>query len=105
MSSLPLEDWHRDSLPMFLERVHVRLAGGCAAGHLEWTAAARYRAFHNDENTRQRAAWFAHDLQTAPQQVGTAGDGAEPLVRLSLVDLVTGEVIDRTAPTSGGDPG
>ncbi len=93
-SSGLLEYWHRDSLPMFLERIHLRLAGSCGAGHQEWTAAARYRAFHNDENQRQRQAWFAHDLDTVHPRKAAVGKGVGSPPRLSVVNRDTGEVID-----------
>ena len=106
-----LEYWHRDSLPMFLERMHLRLAGSCAAAHQEWTAAARYRAFHNDANQRQREAWFAHDLDIVPpgaypRQVAV-GDalGVVGLPRFFVVNRDTGEVTNPDPANGGGDRG
>jgi len=88
---------------MFLERMHLRLAGSCAAGHQEWTAAARYRAFHNDENQRQRQAWFAHDLDTVQLFKAAVGDDIAGAAgtRLFVVNRDTGEVIDPD-PANGG---
>lgn len=105
-SSGLLEYWHRDVLPMFLERMHLRLAGSCAAGHQDWTAAARYRAFHNEVNQAQRQAWFSHDCQTdyprqAPNLDDNADDahaddfdGVDDEGEHLVVDQITGEVID-----------
>ncbi len=74
-TSALLAYWHRDVLPMFLERMHLRLAGSCAAGHQDWTAAARYRAFTNDTNQAQRQAWFTADRQiTFPPPDTDLGD-------------------------------
>ncbi len=49
----PLEEWHRHSLPLFLDRLHSRLGEGtCVSGkHQPWPAAARY-----DAAVRQSAA-------------------------------------------------
>ncbi len=41
-----LEDWHRYSLPLFLERMATRIGeGGCGSGrHADWPAASRHQA-------------------------------------------------------------
>ena len=40
-----LEEWHRYSLPLFLERMTARLGNRCVSRHDEWPAAPRYRAY------------------------------------------------------------
>lgn len=111
-----LEYWHRDALPLFLERMHQRLTGSCVTGHQEWAAAARYRAFTNETAARERAAWFAHDLETVrprattapafedfedPDEDVMAGGGGIAGRRLWVVDPDTGEVIDPDAANGG----
>lgn len=99
-TSALLEYWHRDVLPMFLERMHLRLAGSCAAGHQDWTAAARHRAFHNDVNQAQRQARFTADCQTTyPPPATYVEDDAQFVPddgtgEHLVVDTITGEVID-----------
>lgn len=52
-----LEDWHRYTLPMFLDRMHTRLGEStCRSGkHQDWPAEARYTAFFGDELANDRA--------------------------------------------------
>ena len=74
-TSALLDYWHRDVLPMFFERMHLRLAGSCAVTHQDWTAAARYRAFTNDTNQAQRRVWFTTDRETTPPSPAIDHDG------------------------------
>lgn len=97
LGSLLLEDWHQYSLPMFLDRMHARLANSCAAGHQDWPAAARYRSFCSDQNQRDRTAWFADDVETVRPPTPP---GPHP-TRLALVDLHSGEVVDPGRPNGG----
>jgi len=93
-----LEDWHRYSLPLFLDRLVARLGNRCVNTHDEWPASARHRAFTSDVNRRERTAWFADDVITIrPPVKAGAGDHA----RLALVDLSTGEVTDPARPNGG----
>lgn len=56
-----MEEWHRYTLPMFLDRVSSRLGRStCDSGtHQDWPAAARYDAHLQGESTRE--ALFATD--------------------------------------------
>lgn len=92
-----LEDWHRYSLPMFLDRMHDRLANSCATAHQDWPAAARHRSYHNEANRRDRAAWFADDLESGPPP----SPGWQAPGHLALVDLSSGEAIDPGPPKGG----
>jgi len=53
-----LEDWHRQTLPQFLERMATRLGeSSCRSNHDEWPARARYATF-----TSKKAVQERHDL-------------------------------------------
>lgn len=62
-----LEDWHRQSLPYFLERMAARLGdSGCRTGrHTDWPAAARYDTYTGDEATTTRLELFYADTHRA----------------------------------------
>ncbi len=77
-----VEEWHRYSLPLFLDRMTARLGNRCVTKHDEWPAAARYRAFTTGPAAADRHARFDEDSSTRPR-------------RLALVDLDTAEVIDQ----------
>lgn len=53
----PVEEWHRYSLPMFLDRMTARLGeSGCRTGkHIDWPAAARHAAFVESSGERRQA--------------------------------------------------
>lgn len=81
-----LEDWHRYTLPGFLDRMQARLASHCEQGHQPWPAKGRH-ARHTDPQARaDRQHAFARDTDHA------ATDTARAPRRLSVVDLDTGEV-------------
>jgi hypothetical protein len=58
-----LEEWHRQALPTFLERLAVRLGeSSCRTGqHQQWPAASRYAAYVCDEARAERGALFRRD--------------------------------------------
>jgi hypothetical protein len=62
-----VEEWHRNSLPQFLQRMTVRLGEShCGQGkpHQEWPAAGRFAAFI--EATEDRVAVFEDDVASPP---------------------------------------
>ena len=58
-----LEDWHRSTLPTFLDRLSVRIGpNGCPPGkHTDWPGASRYRDYHSVAATQQRTSAFTAD--------------------------------------------
>lgn len=56
-----LEEWHRYTLPTFLDRMSGRLGdSSCRDGrHMDWPAAPRYAAHVDPEASARRRAWFA----------------------------------------------
>ncbi len=81
----PAEEWHRYSLPMFLERMSYRLGSRCVNRHDEWPAAARFHTFTSPPATAERTVRFDDDTATTPR-------------RLALVDLDTAELVDGDEP-------
>ena len=82
----PLEEWHRYSLPMFLERMTTRMGNRCVSRHDDWPAAARFHTYSSQQSVTERRALFDDDASTTSRH-------------LALVDLDTAEVID-----DGGQP-
>jgi len=81
-----LEDWHRFTLPGFLDRLRTRLHNHCDEGHQPWPGKGRHTR-HTDEASRaERAEVFAADVAT----VQTHPEPRSP--RLTVVDLDTGEL-------------
>lgn len=58
-----LEEWHRNTLPLFLERVASRLGESqCRTGrHVDWPAAARHEASRSGASIRARQDLFCAD--------------------------------------------
>ncbi len=83
-----LEEWHRFTLPLFLERMTARLGNRCVTRHDEWPAAPRYRAFTSPQATSDRSARFDEDTSTPPRH-------------LAVVDVNTGQVIREAHPATG----
>ena len=93
-----LEEWHRYSLPMFLDRLVGRLGNRCVTKHDEWPAAARHRAYLSEGSRAQRAGWYADDLAavrgTTPRPGGDLGPFA-------VLNRETGELFDPHRPNGG----
>jgi hypothetical protein len=88
----PLEEWHRYSLPLFLERMTTRLGSRCVNRHDEWPAVARFHSYTSPQSVTDRRARFDDDASTTSSTASTSR-------HLALVDLDTAEVID-----DGGQP-
>lgn len=91
MTSEALEEWHRYTLPGFVERMRARLRGHCEQGHQPWPARGRH-VRHTDTATRaERRDAFARDVDSNAVQSDARLSGPR---RLQVVDLDTGEVRD-----------
>jgi len=92
-----LEDWHRFTLPLFLDRVASRMGTCCGpAKHDEWPAAGRYREFRSQRAIKNRTQHFTQDSAQTPEPDGpTPPDlSSNPFVVINgrHVNTVTGEV-------------
>lgn len=81
----PLEEWHRFSLPLFLDRMAARLGARCVSRHDEWPAAARFHTFTSQLAVTERRARFDEDASTSPRHLvlvnldtGVIDDGGQP---------------------------
>lgn len=88
LDSNGLEEWHRYTLPGFLDRVHARLKAHCDQDHQPWPARGRLSRHTDTRSADRRRDAFKDDVsQLQP---------AEPFVlarpRLSLIDSHTGEI-------------
>lgn len=88
LDSNGLEEWHRYTLPGFLDRMRARLKAHCDQDHQPWPPRGRY-ARHNDQRQRQqRQDAYNDDVRSLLP--------AEPFIptrpRLSIIDTTTGEI-------------
>jgi hypothetical protein len=86
LSSDPLEEWHRHSLPEFTERMKTRLRNHCQEDHQTWVAKGRYSRHVGEGSLCRRLDAYAADVRALKST-----DDQNQL-RLGLVDLETGEV-------------
>lgn len=69
-----LEEWHRHTLPLFVERFSVRLGESCRTGkHVDWPAAPRYEAAHSHDAVAARQELFHLDTNPPRQLRPAAG--------------------------------
>jgi hypothetical protein len=87
LSSDPLEEWHRHSLPEFAERMRTRLRNHCQEDHQSWPAKGRYSRHVGEASRRRRMDAYAGDVRAVKST-----DDQDQSRRLGLVDLETGEI-------------
>lgn len=85
-----LEDWHRYTLPMFLDRMRTRIGQACTEGHDRWPGRGRYNSYLDAHDTRHNT------YQKDAQVIWAARDdtAAIPTLRAVRYDPATGEVMD-----------
>ena len=72
LDSNGLEEWHRYSLPSFLDRMRSRLKAHCDEGHQSCPARGRNARYSDDRNTALRREAFADDLQPSPARMSAS---------------------------------
>ena len=87
-NSNALEEWHRYSVPAFLERLHDRVSLHCDDRHQAWPARARYARHAADETTRRSQIERDCEAPVAPPRP----EQRRP--HLQLVDEGSGRPID-----------
>jgi hypothetical protein len=87
LTSEPLEEWHRYSVPSFSERMRTRLRNHCQEDHQSWPARGRYTR-HIAEATHR---WRVDACNSDVRALKSAHDQTQSS-RLGLVDLDTGEI-------------
>nr|NLI50602.1 hypothetical protein [Propionibacterium sp.] len=91
LDSSALEEWHRYTLPGFLERLHGRLKAHCETDHQPWPARSRYTRHTNDPNTQRRQQTLDDDVR----HISPAQQKPATRPRLTLLDTHTGELVDQ----------
>ena len=72
LDSNGLEEWHRYTVPAFLERLKHQTRGGCDNQHTPWPAQARATRHDSEQSRRDRYQAFRDDLAALE-----SADGAE----------------------------
>ena len=82
-----MEEWHRYSLPQFIERLKRRVEDHCNDGHpTSWPASGRFNRHTQDPAAANRQRRYVEDLKTAAAR-------ATPHA-CEIVDPDTGEIIN-----------
>ncbi|RXW32744.1 hypothetical protein [Propioniciclava flava] len=90
LDSNALEEWHRYTLPGFLERLRSRLKVHCDQDHQPWPARSRHVRHTGDGHAKRRREAFDGDVQhLSPSEQITP---TRP--RLRLLNPDTGELLD-----------
>ena len=88
LDSNGLEEWHRYTLPGFLDRMRARLKAHCDQDHQPWPARGRLARYADTGNADRRQDAFNDDVGRLQP--------AEPFVparpRFSIIDSATGEI-------------
>ncbi len=88
LDSNGLEEWHRYTLPGFLDRLRGRLKAHCDQDHQPWAARGRYARYRDLRQIQNRQNSYNDDVRHLLP--------AEPFVparpRLTIIDAATGEI-------------
>lgn len=88
-TSMPMEEWHRYTLPSFIARMKERTRNQCEDQHQSWPGRNRYFHYLSHEQGEQREERYALDLDAAQERARSAGGGRGPLridSRSGLID-------------------
>ncbi|WP_232546982.1 hypothetical protein [Propioniciclava soli] len=88
LDSNALEEWHRYTLPGFLERLRGRLKAHCETDHQPWPARGRGARYTDTRNTERRRDAFNGDLR----QLQPAAPVVPARPRLSILNTETGKI-------------
>lgn len=92
LTSGSLEEWHRYSVPAFIERLRQRTRTLCDEDHKPWPGRSRHTRYASTKAAVERQAAFDADLATSEPT------NSRPRLRIldddgSTIDAVTGEVL------------
>lgn len=96
LTSTTLEEWHRVSVPAFLDRLKTRTKNTCDERHSTWPAHGRHTRHNN--TAAERAELFGGDLNDLATRTQPQARPGENRAKLHLVDTDSGRPID---PVSG----
>ena len=108
-SPAPLEEWHRNNWPLFMDRALVQLDSGCGGQHTPWPAKSRHHEFVGDKARPERMRRIAADSEerqghTAPARPEPAAPTEPPEEPPDWVDHTTGELLTGRAPADWQQP-
>lgn len=91
-TSNSLEEWHRYSVPAFIERLRLRTRTLCDEDHKPWPGRSRHTRYASTKAAQERQAAFDADLAT------NEPSNSRPRLRIvddagNTIDAVTGEVV------------
>ena len=97
-SSNTLEEWHRYTVPAFLDRLRQRIKSHCNEHHQPSPARTRHARHSSNSAGAERMQWFSTDVRANP-----LGPRRKPITRLvdesgSAIDAETGEVVAASMP-------
>lgn len=92
-SSNTLEEWHRYTVPTFIDRLRQRIKSHCNENHQPSPARTRHARHSSNSAGAERMQWFSTDVRANP-----LGPRRKPIMRLvnesgSAIDAETGEVV------------
>lgn len=90
LTSNGFKEWHRYTVPAFIERMKGRLKAHCEQEHQPWPARSRYTRHQDARHSAERGETFFRDVT----QCGTIEPRLPSRPRLSLVDPDTGRVVE-----------
>lgn len=93
LGSDSLEEWHRYTLPMFINHLRERLRGKCEEEHEDWPGRTRQHRYLAKPARESRQEAHVADLD-ACKDYEAQREGLPPRGPLRLVDQTTGDVID-----------
>jgi len=93
-TSDPLEEWHRYTLPSFLDRLRARLRDHCEEGHQPWPARGRHTRHTRQAQHEHRHNTYVADAEALHDQASSRRTQTTSRPKLGLVDIDTGELKD-----------
>lgn len=99
-TSDPLEDWHRYTLPAFIDRMLGRLKEHCSDGHKQWPSHGKHKRSINDDAVAFREDAYVADLTADTiSNLRSPNDGKPRGARnVALVNMDTGQVLETELP-------
>ena len=99
-TSDPMEDWHRYTLPSFIDRMKTRYRGFCEEAHRAAPGTARNTRYNSPPAVHERSDIYTEDVEAAARAVPTptvTPAVAKPRFRVvdgMLINTQTGEITD-----------
>lgn len=95
-TSDPLEDWHRYTLPAFIDRLLGRVREHCSDGHKQWPSQGKQKRSINAEAVAKREDAYVADLtyDKVSNLVPRGNEKHGGVENLALINLETGQLLD-----------